>query len=90
NKLPAEKEIGKAKGIGQELREQIVGVTQELTGNLESLQHATTTPIVQDAEKIKIRYETLVTDVTKRVTDFEKIKPANLDSYNKAIADLNN
>ncbi|CZH60899.1 Dot/Icm substrate protein [Legionella pneumophila] len=90
NKLPAEKEIGKAKGIGQELREQIVGVTQELTGNLESLQHATTTPIVQDAEKIKIRYETLVTDVTKRVTDFEKIKPANLGSYNKAIADLNN
>ncbi|RYW79599.1 hypothetical protein D7216_14845, partial [Legionella pneumophila] len=53
NKLPAEKEIGKAKGIGQELREQITGVKQELTGNLESLQRATTTPIVQDAEKMR-------------------------------------
>ncbi|MDW9186278.1 SidE phosphodiesterase domain-containing protein [Legionella pneumophila] len=90
NKLPAEKEIGKAKGIGQELRGQIVGVTQELTGNLESLQRAVTTPVVKDAEKMRVRYETLVTDVTKRVTDFEKIKPVNLDSYNKAIADLNN
>ncbi|HGC5704039.1 TPA: Dot/Icm T4SS effector SdeC/LaiC [Legionella pneumophila] len=90
NKLPAEKEIGKVKTIGQELRGQIVGVKQELTGNLEPLQRATTAPIVQDAEKMKVRYETLVTDVTKRVTDFEKIKPANLDSYNKAIADLNN
>ncbi|HAU2258573.1 TPA: Dot/Icm T4SS effector SdeC/LaiC [Legionella pneumophila] len=90
NKLPAEKEIGKVKTIGQELRGQIVGVKQELTGNLEPLQRATTTPIVQDAEKIKVRYETLLTDVTKRVTDFEKIKPANLDGYNKAIADLNN
>ncbi|HAZ7574727.1 TPA: septation initiation protein, partial [Legionella pneumophila] len=90
NKLPTEKEIVKAKGIGQELRGQITGVKQELTGNLESLQRATTTPVVQDAEKMKVRYEALVTDVTKRVTDFEKIKPANLDSYNKAIADLNN
>ncbi|HFE7703908.1 TPA: SidE phosphodiesterase domain-containing protein, partial [Legionella pneumophila] len=90
NKLPAEKEIGKAKGIGQELRGQIVGVTQELTGNLEPLQRAVTTPVVKDAEKMRVRYETLVTDVTKRVTDFEKIKPVNLDSYNKAIADLNN
>ncbi|MCW8477685.1 SidE phosphodiesterase domain-containing protein [Legionella pneumophila] len=90
NKLPAEKEIGKAKGIGQELRGQIVAVTQELTGNLESLQRAVTTPVVKDAEKMRVRYETLVTDVTKRVTDFEKIKPVNLDSYNKAIADLNN
>ncbi|HEN4812068.1 TPA: Dot/Icm T4SS effector SdeC/LaiC, partial [Legionella pneumophila] len=90
NKLPAEKEIGKVKTIGQELRGQIVGVKQELTGNLESMQRATTAPIVQDAEKMKVRYETLVTDVTKRVTDFEKIKPANLESYNKAIADLNN
>ncbi|HGE4985753.1 TPA: Dot/Icm T4SS effector SdeC/LaiC [Legionella pneumophila] len=90
NKLPAEKEIGKVKTIGQELRGQIVGVKQELTGNLESMQRATTAPILQDAEKMKVRYETLVTDVTKRVTDFEKIKPANLDSYNKAIADLNN
>ncbi|HHT7363430.1 TPA: Dot/Icm T4SS effector SdeC/LaiC [Legionella pneumophila] len=90
NKLPAEKEIGKVKTIGQELRGQIVGVKQELTGNLESMQRATTAPIVQDAEKMKVRYETLVTDVTKRVTDFEKIKPANLDSYNNAIADLNN
>ncbi|WP_032828795.1 SidE phosphodiesterase domain-containing protein, partial [Legionella pneumophila] len=51
---------------------------------------ATTTPIVQDAEKMRVRYEALVTDVTKRVTDFEKIKPANLESYNKTIADLNN
>ncbi|HAT8178248.1 TPA: septation initiation protein, partial [Legionella pneumophila] len=90
NKLPAEKEMGKVKTIGQELRGQIVGVTQELTGNLESLQRAVTTPVVQDAEKMRVRYETLVTDVTKRVTDFEKIKPANLNSYNKAIADLNN
>ncbi|MCZ4721453.1 SidE phosphodiesterase domain-containing protein [Legionella pneumophila] len=90
NKLPSEKEIGKTKGIGQELRGQIVGVTQELTGNLESLQRAVTTPVVKDAEKMRVRYETLVTDVTKRVTDFEKIKPVNLDSYNKAIADLNN
>ncbi|HAU1193400.1 TPA: NAD-dependent ubiquitin ligase, partial [Legionella pneumophila] len=61
-----------------------------LTGNLESLQRATTTPVVQDAEKMRVRYEALVTDVTKRVTDFEKIKPTNLESYNKAIADLNN
>ncbi|MCZ4713478.1 hypothetical protein, partial [Legionella pneumophila] len=76
--------------IGQELRGQIVAVTQELTGNLESLQRAVTTPVVKDAEKMRVRYETLVTDVTKRVTDFEKIKPVNLDSYNKAIADLNN
>ncbi|CZI52299.1 SidE phosphodiesterase domain-containing protein [Legionella pneumophila] len=90
NKLPAEKEIGKTKGIGQELRGQIVAVTQELTGNLEPLQRAVTTPVVKDAEKMRVRYETLVTDVTKRVTDFEKIKPVNLDSYNKAIADLNN
>ncbi|WP_061504023.1 SidE phosphodiesterase domain-containing protein [Legionella pneumophila] len=90
NKLPSEKEIGKTKGIGQELRGQIVAVTQELTGNLESLQRAVTTPVVKDAEKMRVRYETLVTDVTKRVTDFEKIKPVNLDSYNKAIADLNN
>ncbi|HAT8850812.1 TPA: NAD-dependent ubiquitin ligase, partial [Legionella pneumophila subsp. pneumophila] len=90
NKLPSEKEIGKTKGIGQELRGQIVGVTQELTGNLEPLQRAVTTPVVKDAEKMRVRYETLVTDVTKRVTDFEKIKPVNLDSYNKAIADLNN
>ncbi|HAU1182348.1 TPA: NAD-dependent ubiquitin ligase [Legionella pneumophila] len=90
NKLPAEKEIGKVKTIGQELRGQIVGVKQELTGNLEPLQRAVTTPVVKDAEKMRVRYETLVTDATKRVTDFEKIKPANLDSYNKAIADLNN
>ncbi|HAT1657937.1 TPA: SidE phosphodiesterase domain-containing protein [Legionella pneumophila] len=90
NKLPTEKEIGKAKGIGQELRGQITGVKKELIGNLESLQRATTTPVVQDAEKMRVRYEALVTDVTKRVTDFEKIKPANLESYNKAIADLNN
>ncbi|MFO9422444.1 SidE phosphodiesterase domain-containing protein [Legionella pneumophila serogroup 1] len=90
NKLPAEKEIGKVKTIGQELRGQIVGVKQELTGNLEPLQRAVTTPVVKDAEKMRVRYETLVTDVTKRVTDFEKIKPANLGSYNKAIADLNN
>ncbi|HAT1657934.1 TPA: NAD-dependent ubiquitin ligase [Legionella pneumophila] len=90
NKLPTEKEIAKAKGIGQELRGQITGVKQELTGNLESLQRATTTPVVQDAEKMRVRYEALVTDVTKRVTDFEKIKPTNLESYNKAIADLNN
>ncbi|MDW8897065.1 SidE phosphodiesterase domain-containing protein [Legionella pneumophila] len=90
NKLPSEKEIGKTKGIGQELRGQIVAVTQELTGNLEPLQRAVTTPVVKDAEKMRVRYETLVTDVTKRVTDFEKIKPVNLDSYNKAIADLNN
>ncbi|AMP96019.1 SidE phosphodiesterase domain-containing protein [Legionella pneumophila] len=90
NKLPAEKEIGKAKGIGQELRGRIVGIKQELAGNLEALQRATTTPIVQDAEKMRVRYEALVTDVTKRVTDFEKIKPANLESYNKTIADLNN
>ncbi|HAT8125270.1 TPA: NAD-dependent ubiquitin ligase, partial [Legionella pneumophila] len=72
---PTEKEIAKAKGIGQELRGQITGVKQELTGNLESLQRATTTPVVQDAEKMRVRYEALVTDVTKRVTDFEKIKP---------------
>ncbi|HAT8959075.1 SidE phosphodiesterase domain-containing protein [Legionella pneumophila serogroup 1] len=90
NKLPAEKEIGKVKTIGQELRGQIVGVKQELTGNLEPLQRAVTTPVVKDAEKMRVRYETLVTDVTKRVTDFEKIKPANLENYNKAIADLNN
>ncbi|MDO5166538.1 SidE phosphodiesterase domain-containing protein, partial [Legionella pneumophila] len=90
NKLPAEKEIGKVKTIGQELRGQIVDVKQELTGNLEPLQRAVTTPVVKDAEKMRVRYETLVTDVTKRVTDFEKIKPANLGSYNKAIADLNN
>ncbi|HAT1992250.1 TPA: NAD-dependent ubiquitin ligase [Legionella pneumophila] len=90
NKLPTEKEIAKAKGIGQELRGQITGVKQELTGNLEPLQRAVTTPVVKDAEKMRVRYETLVTDVTKRVTDFEKIKPANLESYNKAIADLNN
>ncbi|HHL3493901.1 TPA: SidE phosphodiesterase domain-containing protein [Legionella pneumophila] len=90
NKLPSEKEIGKAKGIGQELKGQITGVKQELTGNLESLQRATTTPVVQDAEKMRVRYEALVTDVTKRVTDFEKIKPATLESYNKAITDLNN
>ncbi|HAU1295124.1 TPA: NAD-dependent ubiquitin ligase [Legionella pneumophila] len=90
NKLPTEKEIAKAKEIGQELRGQITGVKQELTGNLESLQRATTTPVVQDAEKMRVRYEALVKDVTKRVTDFEKIKPTNLDSYNKAIADLNN
>ncbi|HAT9491732.1 TPA: NAD-dependent ubiquitin ligase [Legionella pneumophila subsp. pneumophila] len=90
NKLPAEKEIGKVKTIGQELRGQIVGVKQELTGNLDPLQRAVTTPVVKDAEKMRVRYETLVTDVTKRVTDFEKIKPANLENYNKAIADLNN
>ncbi|HAT7004515.1 TPA: NAD-dependent ubiquitin ligase [Legionella pneumophila] len=90
NKLPTEKEIAKAKGIGQELRGQITGVKQELTGNLEPLQRAVTTPVVKDAEKMRVRYETLVTDVTKRVSDFEKIKPANLESYNKAIADLNN
>ncbi|HAT8674867.1 TPA: NAD-dependent ubiquitin ligase, partial [Legionella pneumophila] len=83
-------EIGKVKTIGQELRGQIVGVKQELTGNLEPLQRAVTTPVVKDAEKMRVRYEKLLTDVTKRVTDFEKIKPANLDSYNKAIADLNN
>ncbi|MFO9008213.1 SidE phosphodiesterase domain-containing protein [Legionella pneumophila serogroup 1] len=90
NKLPAEKEIGKVKIIGQELRGQIAGVKQELTGNLEPLQRAVTTPVVKDAEKMRVRYETLVTDVTKRVTDFEKVKPANLENYNKAIADLNN
>ncbi|HFR4928350.1 TPA: SidE phosphodiesterase domain-containing protein, partial [Legionella pneumophila] len=90
NKLPAEKEIGKVKTIGQELRGQIAGVKQELTGNLEPLQRAVTTPVVKDAEKMRVRYETLVTDVTKRVTDFEKVKPANLENYNKAIADLNN
>ncbi|HAT2009215.1 TPA: NAD-dependent ubiquitin ligase [Legionella pneumophila] len=90
NKLPAEKEIGKIKTIGQELRGQIAGVKQELTGNLEPLQRAVTTPVVKDAEKMRVRYETLVTDVTKRVTDFEKVKPANLENYNKAIADLNN
>ena len=87
NKLPTEKEMEGA-NVGQELRGQIVELRQKLSANLESLQRAVPAPVVVDAEKMRLRYEALVTEITKKVTDFEKVNPVNIESASKAMSDL--
>ena len=87
NKLPTEKEMEGA-NIGQELRGQIVELRQKLSANLESLQRAVPAPVVVDAEKMRVRYEALVAEMTKQVTDFEKVKPVSVESASKAMSEL--
>lgn len=65
-------------------------IKQELTQSLSALKEGVTAPLIIDAEKVKVRYEALLANITEEITDIEKVKPSSADSMNKAMASLNN
>ncbi|HBD9333140.1 TPA: T4SS effector NAD-dependent ubiquitin ligase SdeA, partial [Legionella pneumophila] len=81
--IPSEKEMGT---IRRELREQIQSTRQEL----ESLQRAVVTPVVTDEKKVKERYDALIENTSKKVTELETGKLPNLDAVKKGISNLSN
>ena len=84
--LPLDKDMGCISGA---LRGQIQRIRDEVTASLRALEGAVSAPVVVNAEKMRVRYEALYADITKRITDFAKVKPDNLVSYNKANSDFN-
>ncbi|HCU5991914.1 TPA: T4SS effector NAD-dependent ubiquitin ligase SdeA [Legionella pneumophila] len=81
--IPSEKEIGT---IRRELREQIQSTRQEL----ESLQRAVVTPVVTDEKKVRERYDALIENTSKKITELETGKLTNLDAVKKGISNLSN
>ncbi|CZI23479.1 Dot/Icm substrate protein [Legionella pneumophila] len=81
--IPSEKEIGT---IRRELREQIQSTRQEL----ESLQRAVVTPVVTDEKKVRERYDALIENTSKKITELETGKLPNLDAVKKSISNLSN
>ncbi|HBB7077120.1 SidE phosphodiesterase domain-containing protein [Legionella pneumophila serogroup 1] len=81
--IPSEKEMGT---IRRELREQIQSTRQEL----ESLQRAVVTPVVTDEKKVKERYDALIENTSKKITELETGKLPNLDAVKKGISNLSN
>ncbi|HHG8502649.1 TPA: T4SS effector NAD-dependent ubiquitin ligase SdeA [Legionella pneumophila] len=81
--IPSEKEIGT---IRRELREQIQSTRQEL----ESLQRAVVTPVVTDEKKVRERYDALIENTSKKITELETGKLPNLDAVKKGISNLSN
>ncbi|HDV5828367.1 TPA: NAD-dependent ubiquitin ligase [Legionella pneumophila] len=81
--IPSEKEMGT---IRRELREQIQSTRQEL----ESLQRAVVTPVVTDEKKVRERYDALIENTSKKITELEKGKLPNLDAVKKGISNLSN
>ncbi|HAT9492458.1 TPA: NAD-dependent ubiquitin ligase, partial [Legionella pneumophila subsp. pneumophila] len=63
-RIPSEKEMGT---IRRELREQIQSIRQ----NLASLQRAVVTPVVTDEKKVRERYDALIENTSKKVTELE-------------------
>ncbi|HHP0263529.1 TPA: T4SS effector NAD-dependent ubiquitin ligase SdeA [Legionella pneumophila] len=82
-KIPSEKEMGT---IRRELREQIQSARQEL----ESLQRAVVTPVVTDEKKVRERYDALIENTSKKITELETGKLPNLDAVKKGISNLSN
>ncbi|HAZ7574165.1 TPA: NAD-dependent ubiquitin ligase, partial [Legionella pneumophila] len=82
-KIPSEKEMGT---IRRELREQIQNTRQEL----ESLQRAVVTPVVTDEKKVRERYDALIGNTSKKITELETGKLPNLDAVKKGISNLSN
>ncbi|WP_181815863.1 T4SS effector NAD-dependent ubiquitin ligase SdeA [Legionella pneumophila] len=82
-KIPSEKEMGT---IRRELREQIQSARQEL----ESLQRAVVTPVVTDEKKVRERYDSLIENTSKKITELETGKLPNLDAVKKGISNLSN
>ncbi|TIE14927.1 septation initiation protein [Legionella pneumophila] len=81
--IPSEKEIGT---IRRELREQIQSTRQEL----ELLQRAVVTPVVTDEKKVRERYDALIENTSKKITELETGKLPNLDAVKKGISNLSN
>ncbi|CZG25018.1 T4SS effector NAD-dependent ubiquitin ligase SdeA [Legionella pneumophila] len=81
--IPSEKEMGT---IRRELREQIQSTRQEL----QSLQRAVVTPVVTDEKKVRERYDALIENTSKKVTELETGKLPNLDAVKKGISNLSN
>ncbi|HAU0833521.1 TPA: NAD-dependent ubiquitin ligase, partial [Legionella pneumophila] len=71
--IPSEKEMGT---IRRELREQIQSTRQEL----QSLQRAVVTPVVTDEKKVRERYDALIENTSKKITELETGKLPNLDA----------
>ncbi|MGT2995676.1 septation initiation protein, partial [Legionella pneumophila] len=82
-RIPSEKEMGT---IRRELREQIQSIRQ----NLASLQRAVVTPVVTDEKKVRERYDALIENTSKKVTELETGKLPNLDAVKKSISNLSN
>ncbi|HAT8809847.1 TPA: T4SS effector NAD-dependent ubiquitin ligase SdeA [Legionella pneumophila] len=81
--IPSEKEMGT---IRRELREQIQSTRQEL----QSLQRAVVTPVVTDEKKVRERYDALIENTSKKITELETGKLPNLDAVKKGISNLTN
>ncbi|HHT9983175.1 TPA: SidE phosphodiesterase domain-containing protein [Legionella pneumophila] len=81
--IPSEKEMGT---IRRELREQIQSTRQEL----QSLQRAVVTPVVTDEKKVRERYDALIENTSKKITELETGKLPNLDAVKKGISNLSN
>lgn len=75
----AQSEMSKLKGIKDG---RVLALTQELSENLQSLQKAVVTPLV--SEKIKERYQSLITYMTQKVVDYEKLTHASVAELDKA------
>ncbi|HAT1847709.1 TPA: SidE phosphodiesterase domain-containing protein [Legionella pneumophila] len=84
--LEALKSISSESTISRERREQIQSIRQDL----ESLQRAVVTPVVTDDRKVKERYDALIENTSKRITELEKATLAKLDVIKKAIPNLVN
>ncbi|HAT8809848.1 TPA: NAD-dependent ubiquitin ligase, partial [Legionella pneumophila] len=82
-RIPSEKEMGT---IRRELREQIQSTRQEL----QSLQRAVVTSVVTDEKKVRERYDALIENTSKKVTELETGKLPNLDAVKKGISNLSN
>ncbi|MFO2684797.1 septation initiation protein, partial [Legionella pneumophila serogroup 1] len=70
----------------RELREQIQSTRQEL----QSLQRAVVTPVVTDEKKVRERYDALIENTSKKITELETGKLPNLDAVKKGISNLSN
>ncbi|HAU1643998.1 TPA: T4SS effector NAD-dependent ubiquitin ligase SdeA [Legionella pneumophila] len=84
--LDALKSIPPESTISRERREQIQSIRQDL----ESLQRAVITPVVTDEKKVKERYDALIENTSKKVTELETGKLPNLDAVKKGISNLSN
>ncbi|HAU3543930.1 TPA: T4SS effector NAD-dependent ubiquitin ligase SdeA [Legionella pneumophila] len=82
-RIPSEKEMGT---IRRELREQIQSIRQDLA----SLQRAVITPVVTDEKKVRERYDALIENTSKKITELETGKLTNLDAVKKGISNLSN
>ncbi len=84
--LDALKSIPPESTISREQREQIQSIRQDL----ESLQRAVVTPVVTDEKKVKERYDALIENTSKKITELETGKLPNLDAVKKGISNLSN